>query len=113
MAYNATQVLSNYYPNAACIFPLPTNMSYIMFNGTLGPDYLLQQITLSPSPPGASNLVTSNSMIYAVPYNVPNSPMYMAALDPSVQYSVTINSRDPIHATNSGFSGITLWSTKG
>lgn len=99
--------------NDSCTFTLPTNTSYVFFNGTLGPyNNGATVLTVLPAPPGTGQ---GGKIKWNAPaqYNIPNAAMYYTALDPAVQYTMSLGTDDPAHAGNAGFTGITLYSTKG
>ena len=112
-AYNATAVNFFDNPSATCTFTLPTNISYVMFNGTLGPEYTTMQVKVTPSPPSTNAQMAAGTFLNYNNYNVPNTPVYLAALDPALQYTFVVNAKDAAHGQEGGFSGLTLYSTNG
>jgi len=79
---------------------------FVRVNGTLQPRNVDYKIDVIPPPPGRTGTFTSNS--FSAPWSG-NGTMYLAALDPTVSYSIII---DNISPPNSGWTtvhSIELW----
>ncbi|WOO80218.1 uncharacterized protein LOC62_03G003731 [Vanrija pseudolonga] len=90
-------------------FNVPANTSFIMLNGTVGPDQGVVHIVWTPPPPYQDvnyNLAVTNNAWQAP------SVLYMGALDPAVSYSVAISAdADGTAPVNKiGLASTSFWS---
>lgn len=73
-------------------FTVPDNTSFLMLNGTMGPD--LTVATISCDPQAVSDNTTAQGGSSVEVYNaweVADSVLYMATLDPKRQYNISVN----------------------
>ena len=77
-------------PPKQTFFNIPRNTSMVMINGTVGPTYTsLLDFSLSPPPPGDTDFYHNVGMNNA--WTAPAATLYLAALDPTIEYSFTIS----------------------
>lgn len=90
-------------------FSVPANTSFIMMNGTVGPDQGNVHIVWTPTPPfqdvDYTLAVTNNA------WQAP-SVLYMGALDPAIAYSVDVSADTDATApvNRIGLSSTSFWS---
>lgn len=70
-------------------FRTQPNATYMIVNGTLGPEYDVFQITIVPLPPAAWVLGNDNGRYSYGAYRNP-SALYVTPLDPKLVYTVSI-----------------------
>lgn len=71
-------------------FQTVPNSTYMIINGTMGPEYSRYSIHMSPLPPGAIPLKGGTySNFQFSPYRNPGA-FYLTPLDPQIQYAVSI-----------------------
>lgn len=90
-------------------FAVPSNSSMMMINGTMGPDHSTASVVVSPLPISYSPDISSDDSDKRVVYNpwiARDAVIYLAILDPAVEYDVTITPSDdtPVDSVN-GTSG--------
>ncbi|WOO78200.1 uncharacterized protein LOC62_01G001750 [Vanrija pseudolonga] len=76
--------------NSTMTFQTPPNATYMVVNGTMGPEYAQFSTLMVPIPPGAPPIAYGQDGAYTFsPYRNPGT-LYYTPLDPKIQYTVSL-----------------------
>lgn len=88
------------------LVPVPANTSFVMINGTTGPDRDLLSVAYSVDPPEQASVFYG---VNATTKWVTPGILYWAPLDPTVQYNLTL-SGNQVTAANISLHSVTFYS---
>lgn len=76
--------------NSTMTFQTPPNATYMVVNGTMGPEYAEYTTLMVPMPPGSPPIAYGQDGGYTFsPYRNP-ATLYWTPLDPKIQYTVSL-----------------------
>lgn len=96
-------------PRPQSSFTVPANTSFMMLNGSMGPDQGQISVQVSPLPPYSNGDLPPPAVQHSrIPQR--DAVFYMTTLDPGVEYNVTISAGEFNGSSIAGIHSATFWS---